>query len=365
MISLLAVLLLPGPLQTVTYHPGRVRGSAVRLTLTPTNEAARTDPDVISSVRLVIERRIAAAGVAATIRTGLGGRIIVDATNVSDPFTLELLLSGAGRLQLRVLDSLDRFRNAIPGLDHALLRSGVARRPHPHPVGGDLGTVFGRQLADGSKQPADTLPGELGELLLQGRVAGEYLVLPEEVARVDTLFHELMRLGAFPSDIDLAWGRSLTRSFGWYRPLFAVDSDTLLSDADVSRASARYDPLRDRWVLVLRVGFPHRQRVCEVTHRLQGDNLVVAIDLHIVGEPARLAGAMCSGSVELELAEARAVAAILSSGPLPVPLDVAMESVEPAAPRHFSFLVVVAVGVVLLSLYVALLTGFARKRTAT
>ncbi|HYL22699.1 MAG TPA: hypothetical protein VEU74_13110 [Gemmatimonadales bacterium] len=319
---LLANLVLQVP-SAPSFHPveRKLAGpSHVRLVLEldRRNDGA-LEPGVLDTARLVLQRRLEEFGARdVMVDPGPDERLVVEANGITEPGRLEWLLTTVGRLEFRITDMRNRFRDALPDIDGALRRAGV-RAPTSATAGGP-GPSFPQ------KQPTEPF----SSLLFQGQLPGEYLVVEGQVPAVERLLARADVQRLIPPGIDLKWGVDVrAAASSMYRTLYAVEHQPIMRGDAVERAVAQ----RESHQAV--VAFTLSERAGRIFKRETGrhvnDYLAIILDGQVQGQPPIVRSPIGRrGQIELgdkPLADGQDLAAILTAGSLPAPLVLVDEQI--------------------------------------
>ena len=253
--------------------------------------------DAIRRAERVVRTRIDEFGTSDPVVQVAGGcRLIVELPGIQDPERARAIVQRTAFLEFRLTDPDDAFLSALPALDAAVRR------------GSGEGAL-------------------LSELLIRGRVPGEFLVPEERVADVDTLLARPEVQRRIPRGLELRWGsRSMGLEDAGYRPLYAVEDRPIITGEALRSATAGIDPMTNASEVRFQLSRSGGQRFGEVTGQNIGNHLAILLDGRVEGQPPVIQNRITtSGRIELSgrsLQEANDLALILRAGALPAPLHV-------------------------------------------
>ena len=136
-------------------------------------------------------------------------RIAATLPRVSDPARLVGIIAIRGVLEFRIVDMASAFATALPSIDEALVRAGVAGRPPTRVPIPSSAIQSLMTLPDAEAQrphsPRIARAAPLGALLSPGGIPGAFVVPQEDVQRVDTLVRHDGTRAAMPRGVELVW----------------------------------------------------------------------------------------------------------------------------------------------------------------
>jgi preprotein translocase subunit SecD len=287
--------------------------------------------DAIRRAERVVRTRVDEFGTTEPVVQVIGQcRLIVELPGEKDPARAKGVVQRTAFLEFRITDMRGVFREALPALDQALRDAGV-QGGGAAPVSA-VSELFGGDSArarDTTSAPPSTA-GALSTLLFQGQQPGEYLVEEQQWSHADTLLARPEVKRALPRGIDLVWGAQVeSRGARSYRPLYAVESRSLITGECLTKASAGRDPLTNqsevRFSLSRRCGRTFSQE----TGRHVNDYMAIILDGRVQGQPPIIKSQIgAEGRIELggrTLEEANDLALVLRAGALPAPLTIVEE----------------------------------------
>jgi preprotein translocase subunit SecD len=186
--------------------------------------------------------------------------------------------------------------------------------------------------ADSSAAAADTTPvlsGVLAGLIRPSNsgTPGEYLVEDAAFPRVDSLINlpDVRRL--LPRGVDLKWAAARESVGGAFvRLLYAVESDAMVTGANLVDARAELDPLTNAPQVSFELDRAGGRKFGDGTGRHVGDFMAILLDGRVQGRPPVIQSRIeRSGRITLggkTLQEAQDLALTLRAGALPIPLKI-------------------------------------------
>ena len=298
--------------------------------------------DAIRRAERVVRTRIDEFGTTEPVVQVAGNcRLIVELAGETDPARARSIVERTAFLEFRLTDTRDQFRLALPAIDAALQRAGVAtsspsraatRASTDEPSSDKAITDLLTSRADSTDSatiatdPGGATGGPFSRLLSQGRLPGEFLVTEEKVADVDRLLArpELQQL--VPRGLELRWGTAITRGGLTARPLYAVQSRAIITGEELQKALAGRDPMTNAAEVQFELTRGGGRKFGDATGRNIGNYLAILLDGRVQGEPAVIRDRIgMNGRIELagkSLEEANDLALVLRAGALPVPLHV-------------------------------------------
>lgn len=300
--------------------------SRVRLVLEPRPaKGAEIDPSTLVQLVEVLQRRLAVYGARAATAESSAGRIVVLASGITDLPRLEDLLTESGVLELHITDDQHRFGDALVKIDRILEPSRVRVSTAPSPS--SVEQMLGQRTQDSSDV------GVLTGALFAGEVPGEFLVHEDRSPFVDSLLTLPTVSLAIPPGVEVRWSAGLELRGGQqFRPLFALDSHSILTDRGIIRASALRDPLTQHAVVEFSLSRAASESFCRETGQHIHDYLAILLNDRVQGPPPVITGSICGGEGQIDLQpapliDAQRMAAVMTGGSLPVPLVLIEEKV--------------------------------------
>lgn len=336
--------------------------SRIHLVFEPRPVDGVVKPAALATIVQVLERRLDDSGIRDASARDSAGRVIVEASGVRELGRLEGLLTRSGRLEFRITDMHHRFRDVLPMIDRTLEPPAVQERPGAPPSADGISQLFG-QGASG------TTSGPLSAVLFVGQLPGEFLVPEEQVSFAESLL--ALPQVIVPEGIELWWGAALASRGGHaYRALYALEARPILTGRDIRDATARRDLTSRHSVVVFHLTGHGATRFCDATGRHVHDYLAIGLDGRVLSQPPIINDRICgeAGQIDLQnapLADARDLASLMTSGPLPVPLALVDELVLDASSADRSGLALLTAVASFGLIGLALLLLFAGRRKAT
>jgi preprotein translocase subunit SecD len=299
--------------------------------------------DAIDRALTVIRTRIDEFGVTEPLIQKVGDdRIVVQLAGIDDPGRAKQIVQRSAYLEWRITDMQERFRDALPAIDGALIRAGVRAAPGaeaatPSAVEQLLGTDSQTTEADSALTEADSTeadvtdgPGPLSSYLFGGNLPGEFLVEEERYLQVDSILQLDVMQRAIPRGLDLFWGlEPISMGSRPYRPLYAVEDRAVITGEYLTDASATIDPQTRsamvRFELTRRGGRIFGRESAEHVE----DYMAIILDGRVHRQPPIIRSRIGrTGQIELgsvALQEAQDLALVLRAGALPARLSIVEE----------------------------------------
>jgi protein-export membrane protein SecD/preprotein translocase SecF subunit len=290
--------------------------------------------DAIRRAERVVRTRINEFGTTEPVVQVAGNcRLVVELPGETDPGRARSIVERTAFLEFRLTDAKDQFRLALPAIDAALRRAGVASaigegaRSREHIVSRLLTPDSSRASSDAESR-AD--PGVLSRLLTAGRVPGEFFVADDDVAAVDRLTSRPEVQQLMPRGLDLRWGTVMSsRGGAQVTPLYALHSKASITGEDLQKAVAGRDPMTNAAEVQFELTRAGGRKFGDATGRNIGNHLAIVLDGWVQGEPSVIRDRITTnGRIELggkSLEEANDLALVLRAGALPAPLHVVEE----------------------------------------
>src|SRR4051812_10261926 len=322
--------------------------------------------DAIQRAEKVVRTRIDEFGTTEPVVQIQGRcRLIVELAGEKDPARAKGVIQRTAFLEFRIADMKGVFKDALPAIDAALRKAGIKARGDATPSA--VAQLFG---GDTTKAACDSAadanaPGVLSSLLNQrpGGVPGEYLVPEEQWPLVDSLIQRPDVRGLIPRGMDLKWSAQ-TQAYGarLYRPLYAVDARPIITGEELTRATARRDPVTNGSVVTFQLSRRGARIFSQETGRHIGDFMAILLDGRVQGAPPVIRSQIgANGQIELgtkPLQEASDLALVLRAGALPAPLTIVDERAISATLGADSIHDGVIAGVVGVVLVIVIMVGY-------
>ena len=328
--------------------------------------------DAIQRAEKVVRTRIDEFGTTEPVVQIQGRcRLIVELAGEKDPARAKSVIQRTAFLEFRITDMKGVFKDALPAIDAALRKAGIKSRGDQTPSA--VSQLFGGDTSKAARDSAAdaNAPGVLSSLLNQRPqgVPGEYLVPEEQWPLVDSLIQRPDVKSLIPRGFDLKWGAQ-TEAYGarLYRPLYAVDSRPIITGEELTKASARRDPVTNQSVVTFQLGRRGARIFSQETGRHVGDFMAILLDGRVQGAPPVIRSQIgANGQIELgtkPLQEASDLALVLRAGALPAPLTIVDERAISATLGADSIHDAVVAGVVGVVLVIVIMIGYYRAAGA-
>ena len=288
--------------------------------------------DAIRRAERVVRTRIDQFGTTEPVVQVVGDcRLIVELPGEDDPARAKSIVQRTAFLEFRITDSRQQFAAALPAIDRALREAGVkapaARASAVSQLfGGDTSKAAGDSAADAGA------PGPLTAMLLQSQQPqpGEFLVLEEQMPRLDSLIAHPGFQRAKPRGIDLRWDAQPRVEGGRsYRALYAVEDKAIVTGECLQKAVAARDPVSNSVEVQFTLSRRCARRFADATGRNVNNYLAILLDGRVQGQPPVIRDRIgANGRIEMPgkpLEEANDLALVLRAGALPAPLHVVEE----------------------------------------
>ena len=324
--------------------------------------------DAIQRAEKVVRTRIDEFGTTEPVVQIQGRcRLIVELAGEKDPARAKGVIQRTAFLEFRIADMKGVFKDALPAIDGALRKAGIKARGDATPSA--VAQLFGGDTSKAARDSAAdaNAPGVLSSLLNQrpGGVPGEYLVPEEQWPLVDSLIQRPDVRALVPRGMDLKWSAQ-TQGYGarLYRPLYAVDARPIITGEELTRATARRDPVTNQSVVTFQLSRRGARIFSQETGRHIGDFMAILLDGRVQGDPPVIRSQIgANGQIELgtkPLQEASDLALVLRAGALPAPLSIVDERTISATLGADSINDAVRAGVVGVLLVVVIMIGYYR-----
>jgi preprotein translocase subunit SecD len=324
--------------------------------------------DAIQRAEKVVRTRIDEFGTTEPVVQIQGRcRLIVELAGEKDPVRAKGVIQRTAFLEFRITDMKGVFKDALPAIDAALRKAGIKSRGDQTPSA--VSQLFGGDTSKAARDSAAdaNAPGVLSALLNQRPqgVPGEYLVPEEQWPLVDSLIQRPDVKSLIPRGFDLKWGAQ-TEAYGarLYRPLYAVDSRPIITGEELTKASARRDPVTNQSVVTFQLSRRGARIFSQETGRHVGDFMAILLDGRVQGAPPVIRSQIgANGQIELgtkPLQEASDLALVLRAGALPAPLTIVDERAISATLGADSIHDGVIAGVVGVLLLIVIMIGYYR-----
>ncbi len=299
-------------------------------------------PDAIERVLTVIRSRIDEFGIAEPVIQRVGNdRIIVELAGIDDPTRAKQIVQRSAFLEFRITDTDQRFRAAIPAIDAALIRAGVAApagAPAVTPsaveqlLRSDTATSDSVTTGDSVETPQLDAAGPLASMLFtSGQIPGEYLVPEELYLRADSIIRLDVTERATPRGIELFWAMEpISQGARSYRPLYALHDEPLITGDRLSDANANIDPVTRGAVVQFRLTRTGGRIFRRATGLNVNNYMAILLDRRVHRQPPIIRSQIGrDGVIELgtgaSLQEAQDLALVLRAGALPAPIVIVEE----------------------------------------
>ncbi len=284
----------------------------------------------------VIRTRVDEFGVAEPLIQKVGSdRIVVELAGIDDPARAKQIVQRSAFLEFRIVDMQQRFLEALPTIDRALVRAGVAVAPGAAAAPSAVEQLLGADSVPGDTTAADSTetlegPGPLSSYLFNGSIPGEFLVPEEAYVRVDSIIRLEDTQRAIPRGLELVWGME-PQSLGArsYRPLYAVEDRPIITGDVLSDARATIDQVSRGSLVTFELNRAGGRVFRRETGRHVDDYMAIMLDGRVNRQPPIIRSQIYrNGQIELgsaPLREAQDLALVLRAGALPAPVVIVEE----------------------------------------
>jgi preprotein translocase subunit SecD len=308
-----------------------------------------TNPsDALDRAETVIRSRIDEFGVAEPLIQKAGDeRIIIELPGIRQPERAKEIVERSAFLEFQITDMQGQFDAALEGIDAALRRAGVTVQDSVEaaPAGESaLREILGPAIdttaaASDSSAPGDSLAvapedpmaaAVFSRYLNTGELNGEYLVLEEDVPRVQQLMDNPAFQAAVPRGLELLWGREPLAIAGrLYRGLYAVEARPIITGEMLADAQAQLDPVYNQAVVNFQLTRAGARRFGRETAAHVNDFMAIVLDGRVQGRPPVIRSQITRrGQIELgnaSIQDAQDLALVLRAGALPAPIQIVEE----------------------------------------
>jgi preprotein translocase subunit SecD len=321
--------------------------------------------DAIQRAERVVRTRIDQFGTTEPVVQIQGRcRLIVELAGEKDPARAKSIIARTAFLEFRITDMQNQFQAALPQIDGVLRRAGVKSRSA---VPSAVSQLFGNDTSKAAKDSAAeaNTPGALSSLLFQGQLPGEFLVPEEQWQVVDSLIERPDVKQVIPRGIDLKWGAQVeSRGATSYRPLYAVESKSIITGEELQKATARRDQQTNQSIVEFVLSRRGGRKFGEETARHIQHYMAIILDGRVQGQPPIIKSQInARGMIELgskPLQEASDLALVLRAGALPAPLMIVEERAIGASLGEDSIKDGIRAGVVGVALVIVIMVGYYR-----
>ena len=309
---------------------------------TMTAEARR---DAIDRALEIIRNRIDQFGVREPTVQKVGEeRIVVELPEEKDPERAKAVIEQTAFLEFKIVVDPRPFVDVLPRLDSVIVASlppeslAVVAAPAAEMPRELLRTVDTAEAAletPGHSEQARRRP--LTASLLQSGEEGVFLVELQEEDRVRRFLELAEVRRRIPSRIDLVWGKDTIGQAGQlYRSLYVLESESMITGEFLTDAQADRDLTYGRPIVRFQLTRQGGRIFERGTSQNVGERMAIILDGKVQGSPPVIRSAIReSGQIELSptasLEEARDLALLLRTGPLPAEVRIVEEGrVEPS-----------------------------------
>jgi preprotein translocase subunit SecD len=283
----------------------------------------------------VIRTRVDEFGVAEPLIQRIGSdRIVVELAGIDDPARAKQIVQRSAFLEFRIVDMDQRFLDALPAIDRALVRAGVQAPAGAQPAPSAVQQLLGADSTAQDSTVADTTdlegPGPLSAALFNGSIPGEFLVPEESFVRVDSIIRLEAAERAIPRGLELAWGMEpVSQGARSYRPLYAVEDRPIITGEVLSDARATIDQVTRSSIVLFELNRAGGRVFRRETARHVDDYMAIMLDGRVNRQPPVIRSQIYRrGQIELgasPLSEAQDLALLLRAGALPAPIVIVEE----------------------------------------
>jgi preprotein translocase subunit SecD len=283
----------------------------------------------------VIRTRVDEFGVAEPLIQRIGSdRIVVELAGIDDPARAKQIVQRSAFLEFRIVDMDQRFLDALPAIDRALVRAGVEAPTGASTPSSAVQQLLGVDSTAQDSTAADSTefegPGPLSAVLFNGSMPGEFLVPEETYIRVDSIIRLEVTERSIPRGLDLAWGMEpVSQGARSYRPLYAVEDRPIITGEVLSDARATIDQVTRSSIVLFELNRSGGRVFRRETARHVDDFMAIMLDGRVNRQPPVIRGQIYrNGQIELgaaPLSEAQDLALLLRAGALPAPVIIVEE----------------------------------------
>jgi protein-export membrane protein SecD len=331
-------------------------------TMTPEVRRAHTEQN-----EHILRNRIDQFGVAEPNVQRVGDyRIIVELPGIRDEERARQVIERQAFLELKMLQDVTPLVQALPRIDRAILAAmpDAGAEPAPDAPAGPLTPasaadtarqlqqdvrerLFGRADTAATDTTAETdtaavaptAPGTrpLTSLLNEGD-EGEFLVLEQDVARVQQMLALPGVQEALPRNTELVWdARSRGTGAQLFRSLYFVDANAFLTGERLEDAQAGRDPQFNQTMVSFQLDRAGGRSFERMTGANIGRRLAIVLDGQVHSAPSIRTRIGANGQIDMGQApmeEARDLALVLRAGAFSAPLEIVEQrSVGPSLGR--------------------------------
>lgn len=303
--------------------------------------------DALTRALRTVRNRIDQFGVSEPVVQMAGDdRIIVELPGIDDQQRAQDVVQKSAYLQFQITDKSSALEKALPRMDAAVRRSGVAGAAKPaapakpsaaDPTANLLTADTSKKVAsaDSTKKAdaaADTAArdanGPITKLIQPGSFPGQYYVKQSDVATITTYLADTAVQAALPPGKVIRWASDSIFAAGQpaARALYVLDSKPIITGEYLTDAKPNNNPLEGGYIVEFEFNSEGGRIFRRETGRHVKDNMAVVLDDRVMTAPTINSAIGRNGQITLGgagLQEAQDLALVLRAGALPVPLKVA------------------------------------------
>lgn len=327
-------------------------GMHIALEIDESKGTVQDKKKAIEQAKRVIENRINEFGVSEPVVQVAGNdRIIVELPGIEDEKRATDVVAKAAFLQFQITDETGALERTIPRLDAILKEKGLGAAPAtkaatPAATPG-VGGLFGdtankaavaaaggdsakRAAGDSAKADSASLlndrTGPFARAIQGGQMPGQYFIAVSDVPSLERYLSMPDIQGALPPGKEALWGTdSLSLGNQWYRPLYVVDANPIITGEYLIDAKPASDPVEGN-IVQFTLNNEGGRRFKNQTAKHIKDNMAIVLDDRVVTAPVLQSAIGSRGQITLgggTLQEAQDLALVLRAGALPVQLKAA------------------------------------------
>ena len=336
----------------------------------------------IDNALKVVRNRIDEFGVSEPVVQKAGNdRIIVELPGIDDPRRAQDVVQKSAYLEFQITDKTQALDKALPRLD-ALLKDKKLAVASTSPASKKDSTAAGTGLqslftadtskkADSSKTDSATAagatvggPGAFSKLLQQGRMPGEYYVVPSNVGTLTQYLALPEVAAALPPGKVLRWSSDTISDGGrFWRPLYVLDAKPIITGEFLTDAKPNTSPTEGNLVQFTMNNEGARRFRTETARHIK-DFMAIVLDQRVMGQPPVIQSSIgANGQITMggkDLQAAQDLALVLRAGSLPVPLKVVEIRQIGASLGQDSIHKGITAGVIAIALVVIIMLGYYR-----
>lgn len=340
--------------------------------------------DALTRALRTVRNRIDQFGVSEPVVQMAGDdRIIVELPGIDDQQRAQDVVQKSAYLQFQITDKSSALEKALPRMDAAVRRSGVAGAAKPaapakpsaaDPTANLLTADTSKKVAsaDSTKKAdaaADTAArdanGPITKLIQPGSFPGQYYVKQSDVATITTYLADTAVQAALPPGKVIRWASDSIFAAGQpaARALYVLDSKPIITGEYLTDAKPNNNPLEGGYIVEFEFNSEGGRIFRRETGRHVKDNMAVVLDDRVMTAPTINSAIGRNGQITLGgagLQEAQDLALVLRAGALPVPLKVAEIRNIGASLGQDSITKGITAGAIAVALVIVIMIGYYR-----